>query len=515
MEPDARLQDFLQPLRVDSDVVHRLSEGLLAAFRTLAAEDKHQFLPTPISESILRPVSKTGHGRHLAIDIGGTNLRVGFIELSGKDVANGTSNGNGDSTSSSSPKVARLKERSWPIANHIKNADVASLFDWVGECIATVVAEGTREWNLSVDRDIPLGITFSFPMIQHSLSEAALMAMGKGFIVEGNPELSPLVLDGYRKARGALPPIKIVAIANDSVSTLVSFIYAHGETPTRKACMGLIVGTGCNATVPLELRLLHKSKRPQVVSLLPGESLDQLRIAVNTEWSINGSAPPLRDLGLITRWDDILDRAGEIPGFQPLEYMTSGRYLGELGRLMLIDYLENILGLPPTSFPPAITQRHGISTTFLSHLRPLDPGLLASLEAELPPTPGIPFAWTSEIAAALCHITKAIQVRAAGIVSAGIVALLKLAGDFPSGPPTPGANGVHPIRELGVGYTGGCIAHFQDYLEDTERFLAELVRINLGPDAPFKIILTPCHDGGIKGAGILAAAAEESQDTQV
>jgi hypothetical protein len=63
MEPDARLQDFLQPLRIDSDVVHRLSEGLLATFSKLAAEDKQQFLPTPISESILRPVSKTGHGR--------------------------------------------------------------------------------------------------------------------------------------------------------------------------------------------------------------------------------------------------------------------------------------------------------------------------------------------------------------------------------------------------------------------------------------------------------------------
>jgi hexokinase len=447
---------------------------------------------------------------------------VGFIELSGQDVAdalaNGNSNGNGNGATSgiSSPRVTRLKERSWPIADHIKNADVISLFEWVGECIASVVAEGTRDWDLPADREIPLGITFSFPMIQHSLSEAALMAMGKGFVVEGNPELSPLVLDGYRKARGSLPPIKIAAIANDSVSTLVSFIYAHGETSTRKACMGLIVGTGCNATVPLELRLLHKSKRPQVVSLLPGESLDHLRIAVNTEWSINGSAPPLRDLGLVTKWDEILDRAGEIPGFQPLEYMTSGRYLGELGRLMLVDYLENILNISPTSFPPAITQRHGISTTFLSHFRPLDPAkLVSSLNVELPPAEGGPFTWTPEIAIALYHITKAIEVRAAGIVSAGIVALLKLAGDFPSGPPAPGVNGIHPVRELGVGYTGGCIAHFQDYLEDTQRFLDDLVRIDLGPDAPVKVVLIPCHDGGIKGAGILAAAAESSQDRQV
>lgn len=63
MKPDARLQDFLQPLRSDTYLVQLLSRGLLAAFGNLAAQDKHQFLPTPISESILRPVSKTGRGR--------------------------------------------------------------------------------------------------------------------------------------------------------------------------------------------------------------------------------------------------------------------------------------------------------------------------------------------------------------------------------------------------------------------------------------------------------------------
>lgn len=86
------LREFLRPLDIDIDKVHRLSEAYYATFRDLAANDSNQFLPTPISESILRPVSEGGghgklvrarvlcakcetltdknyHDRHLAIDM--------------------------------------------------------------------------------------------------------------------------------------------------------------------------------------------------------------------------------------------------------------------------------------------------------------------------------------------------------------------------------------------------------------------------------------------------------------
>ncbi|KAM0325898.1 hypothetical protein ACHAQA_007201 [Verticillium albo-atrum] len=512
-----KLQAFLQPLHIDLDTVHKLSHAFYQNFIHLAAHDLTQFLPTPISESILRPVGKGAHGRHLAIDIGGSNLRVGFIELSSEDrPSNGVPNGvpNGDhSLPHATPRVARLKEKSWSIAEQLKSMTDASLFDWIGQCIAAVVAEGCREWALPADQAIPLGITFSFPMVQRSLNDATLMAMGKGFAMHGDLELGPLLLAGYNKARGALPPIHIAAIANDSVSTLVSFIYIYGEDAGKKAAMGLIVGTGCNATIPLKLESLHESKRPARISLLPGEALEQVRIAVNTEWSINGSAPPLRELGFVTKWDAVLDAAAEMPGFQPLEYMTAGRYLGELGRLMLLDFLTSHLGVDVSTVPDALRTRHGVTTTFLSHFRPLDPdALLSQLDTELPTQS--PFHWTTDMATALYKISKAIEVRAAGIVSAAVVALLRVAGDMPEASSDDTGSEEHDVRELGVGYTGGCIAHFQDYLEDTQQFLDELVRKDLGERPPVRIVLSACHDGGIKGAGILAAAAESSLDRE-
>ncbi|PNH66378.1 hypothetical protein VD0001_g8173 [Verticillium dahliae] len=519
MSSDTRLslQDFLQPLHVDLDTIHGLSKAFYHNFIHLAADDLAQFLPTPISESILKPVSKSGHGRHLAIDIGGSNLRVGFIELSPEEAVSregghGLTNGASNGVSNAATRVARLKEQSWPIAEHLKSMNDTKLFDWIGECIAAVVTEGCRAWALAADEPIPLGITFSFPMVQRSLNEASIIAMGKGFAIHGDVEFGFLLLTGYNKPRRELPPIRIAAIANDSVSTLVSFNYLYGEDSRKKAAMGLIVGTGCNATIPLKLAALHESKRPARISLLPGEAPEQVRIAVNTEWSIKGSAPPLQKLGLITRWDEALDAAGEMPGFQPLEYMTAGRYLGELGRLMLLDYLDSRLGVDASALPSALLTRHGMTTTFLSHFRPLDPDALVSqLETEFPTK--APFRWTTDMATALYHMSKAIEVRAAGIVSAAVVALLRMAGDVPEAGDGSGAEEEEP-RELGVGYTGGCIAHFQDYLHDTQRFLDELVAKDLGDKPPVRIVLSPCHDGGIKGAGILAAAAESSLDRE-
>ncbi|EFQ32071.1 hexokinase-1 [Colletotrichum graminicola] len=537
MDPGFALHQFLQPLRVDSQKIHALSRLFYANFKHLALNAEDQFLATPISESILRPVSHNGHGRHLAIDIGGTNLRVGFVELEGKDTtipddALSTAISRTNGTSSTAPAL-RLKEKSWPIDDRLKTdseADPQLLFDWIGARIAEVVRSACEEWQLPAQEELPLGITFSFPMVQHSISDATVMTMGKGFSIGGDAELGPLLLRGYEKSRVVddgdahrLPPIRIAAISNDSVSTLISFIYLFNESHSKKASMGLIVGTGCNATIPLRLTAMGSNKWPANVSTLPGESAHLARIAVNTEWSIRGTAPPMRELHLITPWDSALDAAlvgpNEIAGFQPLEYMTAGRYLGELGRLILVDYLKTVLAFEESSLPKDLLVRYRMTTTFLSHFkpsRPSDPSaLLAKLENEFPADEGASFQWTPETAVALYHIAKAIQVRAAGIVAAATVALLKLAGDIPE--PVPAGADVTPVKELGVGYTGGCISHFQDYLADTQDFLDKIVRLEYHEQPPpVRVVLSPCHDGGIKGAGILAAAtgSSQTQETQ-
>ncbi|CAM1511368.1 Fc.00g088810.m01.CDS01 [Cosmosporella sp. VM-42] len=503
------IEEFLAPLHIDLDKVHTLSQRFLQTFESLAAESQDQFLPTPISESILRPAGERSQGCHLAIDIGGTNLRVGFVEVRSRKAVETQANG-ADTVAPS--RVRRLLEKSWPIDDHLKNENPDSLFLWIGKCIAEVVHDGCETLQLPRKHAMPLGVTFSFPMVQHSLSEATLMSMGKGFAITSDTNLGSRLMEGYARAKTTdLPDIRVYAIANDSVSTLVSFIFKYNENENRKAAMGLILGTGCNATIPLKLSQLHPSKHPQTVSVLPSERVDDVKITVNTEWSIKGTAPPLREVNLISWWDEKLDSQNETPGFQPLEYMTAGRYLGELGRIMLVDYLTTHMGIARASLPAKVLQRHSLTTTFLSHFKPLRlAALVGHLSEEFP---GTQFTWTEEMASALYHVAKAIEVRAAGIVAAATLALLTLAGEIPP----EGSSAGQGRRELGVGYTGGCIVHFQDYLVDCQQFLDGLLERRLGEGCGLRVILKPCHDGGITGAGILvaAAAAASSRTTEM
>ncbi|KAJ2971488.1 hypothetical protein NQ176_g7661 [Zarea fungicola] len=538
--PEQLLEKFLKPIQINLQTCNALTSGFYDCFKALAANPTDQFLATPISDSILRPIADAACARNLAIDIGGTNLRVGFIELLGKhdhhskaNGTNGTSGSNdtnctyatnGANTSngvaqtnggSDAPRsrIRRLFEKSWAIDEQLKDDNAEALFRWIGIRIAEVISEAFGDLGLSSSEPLPMGVTFSFPAQQHSLAEATVTSMGKGFTIAPNTDLGASLESGYAEAKAAhLPDIHVTAISNDSVSTLVSFIYNFGVTPNQRASMGLILGTGSNATVPLRLSLLHQSKWPKNINVLEGESLSDVKIAVNTEWSINGTAPPMRKLGLITPWDDELSAQNEKPGFQPLEYMTAGRYLGELGRIMLVEYLVNTLRISKDALPTGILERHGLSTAFLSHFKPLEQGkLLASLRAELPESTGKDgFVWTEHHAEALYRIAKAIEVRAAAIIAAGTLALLTLSEELP----VSSAEAAPAAKEVGVGYTGGCIMHFQDYLKDCQAFIDELMEARYGKTNAFKVVLSPCHDGGITGAGILVSAASSSTKTE-
>ena len=57
------LESFLRPLHIDDSLVLRLSRELCTTFKELSAESTDQFLPTPISESLLRRTDGADHGR--------------------------------------------------------------------------------------------------------------------------------------------------------------------------------------------------------------------------------------------------------------------------------------------------------------------------------------------------------------------------------------------------------------------------------------------------------------------
>lgn len=393
------------------------------------------------------------------------------------------------------------------------------------------------------------------------------MPMGKGFkwVNSTNLNLGKVLLAGYdrhtrrpygsdepsakRRKLFALPKLKIAAIANDTVATLASLAYSVKSLPNSRVAMGIIVGTGCNATIPMRLSNLHESKSQHVSSRHP----NAVETVVNTEWTINGAAPPLRQLNITTKWDSTLDSQCARPGFQPFEYMTGGRYIGELVRIIFFDYLTSIIGLPQRALPANLVQGYALSTKYLSSVvapTASDSILVAKLKTTLPPPESSSWNWDLDTARAFRKTARAVQTRSAGLIAAAVVGLLactkeiKLRCDGAVNPqkasniivpefnasastitnifrprssesPTETAikseeTAVEPDgwqsgpEELVVAYTGGIIQHYPHFKETCQSFIDRLV-IWDGPQENGKsVFLREASDGGIIGAGVLA-----------
>jgi hexokinase len=197
--------------------------------------------------------------------------------------------------------------------------------------------------------------------------------------------------------------------------------------------------------------------------------------------------------------------------------MTAGRYLGELGRLIILDYFHTHVGIPEERLPAKLRERNGLTTTFLGKFRARqtrhDPSTVEDLSLELPSNNDAnAWQWTADAADAVFRIAKAIQVRAAGMTAAAIIGLLICAEELSLSPDNMIGRGSSVLRkeELVVGYTGGTIVHFQDYLDDCQRFLDDIIRTKYQGESPLRVVLQSCHDGGIVGAGVLAATVQKS-----
>jgi hexokinase len=62
-------------------------------------------------------------------------------------------------------RVTRTLEKSWPIGEQLKHEKAEDLFAWIGDRIAEVVEDGLRVYGETLPEELPLGVTFSFPMM--------------------------------------------------------------------------------------------------------------------------------------------------------------------------------------------------------------------------------------------------------------------------------------------------------------------------------------------------------------
>ncbi|MDR1572708.1 MAG: hexokinase [Clostridiales Family XIII bacterium] len=180
------------------------------------AQSSLRMLPTYLDPDAA--MNAAACGRVVAIDAGGTNLRVALADI--------RENGEADI----------LYRETYPIPGLKREVSAREFFDRVAACLEPVIAKSDR-----------IGFCFSNPAEILPTVDARIITFTKEVKVSGAGGV--LIGDALRealKARG-LPSEKSVVVLNDTVATQLAAMTEAGAREKYGAYVGLILGTGVNA----------------------------------------------------------------------------------------------------------------------------------------------------------------------------------------------------------------------------------------------------------------------------
>lgn len=245
-------------------------------------------------------------GTFLALDMGGTNLRVCEIILLEEK-------GEFD-----------IIQSKYKMPEGLKTGESEELWEYIADCIQQFIEYHHEVENLQELDTIPLGFTFSFPATQDFIDHGILQRWTKGFDISGveGQDVAPLFQAAIAKRK---LPIKLSALINDTTGTLIASSYTDSTVK-----IGCIFGTGCNAAY-----MENCGSVPKIASYnLPPD----MPIAINCEYGAFDNEHAVLPR---TPYDVIIDNDSPRPGQQAFEKMIAGLYLGELFRLVLVDLHDN------------------------------------------------------------------------------------------------------------------------------------------------------------------------------
>ncbi|XP_029950916.1 putative hexokinase HKDC1 isoform X6 [Salarias fasciatus] len=396
---------------------------------------------------VYRTPDGSEHGKYLALDLGGTNFRAMLVNFK-KGLQQNT----------------KLYHKIYKIPLEIMQGTGEELFDYLAQCVGDFL-----DYMGMKNTRLPAGFTFSFPCEQTALDTATLLSWTKGFKAtncEGHD-----VVDMLREAikRRDEFDLDIVALVNDTVGTLMSCAY---EDP--QCQVALIAGTGSNVCYMEEVKNIENDA-------------DFSKMCINTEWGGLGDDGTLDDI--MTSDDTEVDQNSINPGKQRFEKLTSGMYLGEIVRRVLLNL--TIRGLLFKGYVSEALKTPGIFET--KYLSQIESDRLALLQVRsILQHMGLEGTCVDIIT--VKEVCGAISRRAAQLCGAGMAAV------------------VDKIREnrgldrlnITVGVDGTLYKlhpHFSRILQETTRALAPQCDVTF----------LPSEEGSGKGAALIAALAKHMQ----
>ncbi|KIO28264.1 hypothetical protein M407DRAFT_71996 [Tulasnella calospora MUT 4182] len=326
-------------------------------------------------------------GDYLALDLGGTNLRVCLVTLSG--------GGKFD-----------IKQKKYRLTEEQKQMEGSLLFDFCADSLSAFLESAQAEGTIKAGAELPMGFTFSYPCQQDRIDHGILIRWTKGF---GNPnvegfDVTQLFADSLKKHN---VPVSLTALVNDTTGALIASHYTNPRTR-----IGVILGTGCNAAYAERVGNIPKMKDLGI----PDDTL----MSINCEW---GAFDSFEHKHLPrTKYDEIIDLTSNKPHEQAFEKCISGRYLGEIFRLVMKELIdEGVIFL-------------GKDTSKLNEEYCFDTAYLSTMESDMTPellTIVSVFSQHYKIETTLAErqffkaLANLIGTRSARLASCGMAAIVK------------------------------------------------------------------------------------------
>ncbi|KAF8241147.1 hexokinase [Tricholoma matsutake] len=267
-------------------------------------------------------------GDFLAVDLGGTNLRVCLVNVQGDG-------------------KFEITQSKYRLTEEQKQDEGQKLFDFCAESLKTFINTNLAD-ELKPGDVLPLGFTFSYPCSQDKINHGVLIRWTKGFGAKNTEgrDVAEMFRQSLKKYN---VPVELTALINDTTGTLIASHYVNPKT--KIAC---IFGTGCNAAY-----MEHVDDIPKIKNL----GCDGADMAINCEW---GAFDSFEHEHLPrTKYDIIVDETSNKPQEQAFEKLISGRYLGEILRLVICELIdEGVLFLGQNTYK--LENPYVFDTAFLS-----------------------------------------------------------------------------------------------------------------------------------------------------
>ncbi|PPQ66277.1 hypothetical protein CVT26_010961 [Gymnopilus dilepis] len=501
--PQAVFDLIQRQFTLDQDSLVEITKAFLREFKVGLENYGHPMAMIPSFVTAVPDGTETG--TFLALDLGGTNLRVCEVVLHGN-------------------KTFSLVQQKYRVSDALKTGEATALFDYLADSVdafltthaTTDYVTPTEDESLKEQPTVHLGLTFSFPVEQTALDSGKILTWTKGFAAKNaiGHDVVQLLQDAFNRKR---MPVKCVALVNDTVGALLSRAYQAGH-----CISGAIFGTGTNGAYLEQVSNIKKLAGSHAAAK-GGE------MVINTEWgAFNNSRTHLPT----TPYDNAIDRLSINPRFQAFEKFISGMYLGEITRnvlVALIDATPKSLLFEGKS-TPVLNKHYGLDTSFMSATEEAWIGTDESQEAFSLPPLGSEFRRESlspvvvkklddirqvivkflgfreeDVSlkdAAIVRWASALVARRAALLSGTAVATVLIQTERATlrgeGQPKKGLN-----ERIGFGVDGSLVEHYPNF----GRILRESLRHLVGEEVEQRVDIGLAKDGSGVGAALAALMA--------